>query len=309
MRMILATFTGSNGANGVSARATLAQEAAPVPLKKGREAEGGEFNCTATYCYGIGANHAVFEDLQRLLNAITGAGIQVDGKIGLQTLVAARKAAQIAVQQAPDLPRPPVVELPAAGQLDVERFASYAKFFRDYFLSVSRRIAVVPATPAAPAAPESAAPTPGEEAPPDLAASMQELVSRCRKNPSDPICQKAVAACQRIAGTKADLPAVREACSAILAASGATVAAEKQASRSLVWWIVGGAAIAATIGVIGYAVFRARRRRRRRREPAFAGASYRRRRHSGSSESQTWMSQYLLDRLEIATRESKGEST
>jgi lysozyme family protein len=71
--------------------------------------QGVDFNCKGTICYGIGsANHALFLQLQQTLNSFAKLGITayprqlvVDGKLGDETLAAARAAAAVVGVQPP----------------------------------------------------------------------------------------------------------------------------------------------------------------------------------------------------------------
>jgi lysozyme family protein len=176
------------------------------------------FKCNEAICFGIGAVHEQFKALQTAINAFAAPGgfalLVVDGFIGDKTVAAANAAAQAVGAPSPGLTRQAVATNALAFMAQLQ----------------SRLSAVSP----------QAITATTSEPPPEITATIQQVVAACRISKQDPTCAKAALMCQQVRGTPAAaLADVAEICSAVR-------------GRAWLWWLVGGVAAATGVGLVLY---------------------------------------------------------
>jgi lysozyme family protein len=176
------------------------------------------FKCNDAICFGVGVVHEQFKTLQATINAFATLGgfapLDVDGFIGDKTVAAANAAAAAAGIPSPGTTRPALAANALAFMAQLQGLLS--------------------------ATSPQALTTTTAEPPPEITATVQQVVAACRTSKQDPTCAKAALMCQQVKDTPtAKLADVAQICGAVR-------------GRTWIWWVVGGVAAATGVGLVLY---------------------------------------------------------
>jgi lysozyme family protein len=177
-----------------------------------------DFECNAEVCFSRGPANAQLKALQTTINFFAARGgfapLNVDGFIGDKTVAAANAVAAAASIPSPGATRQVLTANALAFMAQLQSLLS--------------------------AASPQALTTTATEPSPEIAATIQQVVTACRTSKQDPTCAKAALMCQQVHGTPtAKLADVAQICGAVR-------------GRTWIWWVVGGVAAATGVGLVLY---------------------------------------------------------